>query len=38
VKLFEFLAHINSYTLFPNFFIALKIYMTMTVAPEKGVL
>jgi len=37
VKLFEFLAHNNRYTSFPNLFIALMIYMTVAVAPEEGV-
>jgi len=34
VKLFEFLAHINN-NFFPNLFTALRIYMALTVAPEK---
>jgi len=36
VKLFEFVAHSNRCTSFPNLFVALRIYMTVTVAPEKG--
>jgi len=36
VKLFEFVAHNNRCTSFPNLCIALRIYMTVTVAPENG--
>jgi len=38
VKLFEFIAHNNTYTSFPNLFITLRIYMTIpaTVASRKS--
>jgi len=36
VKLFEFVADNNRCTSFPNLFIAFRIYITVTVAPEKG--
>jgi len=36
VKLLEFVVHNNRCTSFPNLFIALRICMTVTVAPEKG--
>ena len=36
VKLFELVAHNNRYASLPNLFIALRIYMTVTVPPENG--
>ena len=36
MKLFEFLAQINRNTSFPNLFIALRIYITITVTMASG--
>jgi len=37
VKLFEFLPHNNKCNSFLNLFIAVRVYMTVTVPPDKGV-